>query len=121
MTNNWKRGSVCLLLALQAFLPSWADTPLSAPLEEAQRSLLRLRTWKFQPDARDEGVKGGWAEPTFDDRGWRQMDPYKPWQEQGFPDHHGIGWYRMHIDVPDAWKGSKVLFHSEGIKEEYDL
>jgi hypothetical protein len=49
------------------------------------------------------------------------MEPYKSWQDQGHKDFHGTGWYRQHVDVPLSWNGSKVIFHSEGIKEEYDL
>lgn len=94
---------------------------LTPALQEAKDSLLRLEHWKFQIDPTDEGVKLNWALPSFDDHPWATIRANKPWQAQGFPNHHGVAWYRTKIQVPAKWRGSKILFHSDGVKDEYDL
>jgi len=102
MRNKWCLLQIlCLALSLwNSGSPSPAAVTLSAPLEEARSSVQRMRNWKFQPDKTDDGFKKGWADPSFDDTSWQKMDPYKPWQDQGFKDHHGIAWYRLPFNVP---------------------
>jgi hypothetical protein len=118
--ETWQRA-LCILFCLATGIFAPATAELSPPLKEACNSVWRLQNWIFQPDKTDEGTRKNWADPEFVDRNWQKMEPYKTWQDQGHKDFHGTGWYRLHIDVPADWKGSKVIFHSEGIREEYDL
>ena len=112
---------IALICSNSFCLASVSPPPLSQALEEARDSVKQLKNWIFEADKANEGVSKGWASPSFDDRNWQKMEPYKSWQDQGHKDFHGTGWYRLHVDVPSSWGGSKVIFHSEGIKEEYDL
>lgn len=115
------QGVFILLLSLLISSVALASGPLSPPLEEARKSVLFLTEWKFQPDAEDRGQSLGWASLSFDDSGWPVLKAVSPWQEQGYPEHHGVGWYRAQIFVPLSWKNTKILFHSDGIRDEYDL
>ena len=53
-------------------------------------------SWKYHP-----GDNLGWASPTFDDTAWEStstlLSPNAP-PKDGW---HGIGWFRLHISVPD--------------------
>lgn len=110
-----------LLLAIASTRISEGSVQLSTPLQEAQDSLLTLVNWKFHIDPSGDGQKNFWNDPAFDDSSWQSINGNKTWQLQGFPRYHGFAWYRARVNIPAEWKGSKILFHSEGIKEEYDL
>ena len=119
-----RRFSCSLVLSMLVMLGgSWTGkaAQLSEPWQKAAASDIRLNQWKFKTDPEKSGAENRYAEPSFDDSGWVRLNAQADWQHQGYPNHHGIGWYRLSIKVPTDWKGSKVLFHSEGIKEEYDL
>ncbi|HUA22833.1 MAG TPA: TIM-barrel domain-containing protein [Steroidobacteraceae bacterium] len=56
--------------------------------------------WRFSPDPRDAGLKGHWYAGGYDDDRWHRIQTGEPWQQQGFPDYQGIGWYRLSFRVP---------------------
>ena len=88
-------------------------------MDEARASLYDLNSWHFQPDS--SGKSDQWANPSFDDSQWPVLTAEKSWQDQGFSNFHGIGWYRAKVDVPKQWHGSRIILRSEGIREEYDV
>ena len=51
--------------------------------------------WRFQP-----GDHPTWSQPQFDDSQWTTITAGKPWEEQGYADHDGFGWYRKRITIP---------------------
>lgn len=51
--------------------------------------------WKFSPDPRGDGVERGVLQADFDDSDWKTITALDWWQMQGFPDYHGVAWYRM--------------------------
>jgi alpha-glucosidase (family GH31 glycosyl hydrolase) len=57
-------------------------------------------SWKFSPDPRDAGVKGQWYARGHDDSRWHAIRTDAPWQQQGFADYQGIGWYRASFRLP---------------------
>ncbi|NVM56078.1 MAG: glycoside hydrolase family 2, partial [Candidatus Helarchaeota archaeon] len=55
-------------------------------------------TWKAKPDNEDIGEEEGYYEIDFDDSDWIPIKVPGHWQEEGFPDHQGILWYRYKFD-----------------------
>lgn len=48
--------------------------------------------WEFHP-----GDDIAWAQPGYDDSGWARIETGKTWEEQGFRNLTGFGWYRRKI------------------------
>jgi alpha-galactosidase len=60
--------------------------------------------WKFRI-----GDSTVWASPQFNDNDWKTADVSKPWEEQGYPNINGFGWYRVHIAIPSSIKEKAFL------------
>ncbi len=71
--------------------------------------------WKFQPDAKDEGVSLEWNAVELDDAGWAPLSSETPWQHQGFSGFHGTGWYRRKFPTPVVEPGQKVMLIFDGV------
>jgi hypothetical protein len=56
--------------------------------------------WKFSPDPQNDGEQRGVLKADFDDSSWSPISPLNWWQMQGFPDYHGVAWYRLKFDAP---------------------
>ena len=70
-------------------------------------------SWKFAPDPNDAGLEGHWYASGYDDRRWHAIRTDAPWQQQGFPDYHGIGWYRATFRLPAALPRTVYLYLGE--------
>ncbi len=57
--------------------------------------------WRFSTDPTDTGRLASWYSTSFNDSSWRTLDGGKPWQEQGYPNYVGLGWYRKWIELPE--------------------
>lgn len=71
--------------------------------------------WRFTPDAKNIGMSAKWFAADFDDSSWAKVrsDKGNGWESQGFRGHHGLGWYRQALDVPEqvlAHEGLKMVF-----------
>ena len=55
-----------------------------------------LTTWKYHPGDNPE-----WADPTFDDTGWESTSTELSLNEIPSSGWEGIGWFRLHLSVPD--------------------
>ncbi|MGE5313155.1 MAG: beta galactosidase jelly roll domain-containing protein [Acidobacteriota bacterium] len=53
-------------------------------------------SWKF-----NKGDSEKYSDPLFDDRQWGSIYVPAFWEAQGYPHYDGIGWYRLHVRVPD--------------------
>ena len=51
--------------------------------------------WKFST-----GDDATWANPDFDDNGWATLSVRSHWENQGYEDHDGYGWYRKRVTIP---------------------
>lgn len=74
--------------------------------------------WAFHP-----GDDLAWAAPGYDDSGWARIETGKTWEEQGFRNLTGFGWYRRRIVVnaganPD-WTLGLMLPSVENAAEVY--
>ncbi len=75
--------------------------------------------WRFAPDREAIGLSKGWPEPSFDDSSWKIIDAGRNWEEQGFSDYDGLGWYRKEILVPEEWE--EVFIYFQGVDDDYQL
>ncbi len=55
-----------------------------------------LTTWKYHPGDNPE-----WADPAFDDTGWESTSTELSLNEIPRSGWEGIGWFRLHLSVPD--------------------
>jgi hypothetical protein len=58
--------------------------------------------WKFQPDPDNNLITKGVTKPDFNDDNWKTVNALDWWQMQGFPDYHGVAWYRIHFNLDQA-------------------
>jgi len=83
----------------------------------AQASLDISEGWRFSPDEGNVGMAQGWHARQFDDDDWATLDAGAKWEDQGFPDVDGYGWYRKWVDVPAAWAGKKTWLVLGGVND----
>lgn len=51
--------------------------------------------WRFSTDPQNDLLQRGVTNADFDDSSWKLVSPLDWWQMQGFPDYHGVAWYRI--------------------------
>jgi len=50
-----------------------------------------------------------YAKPDFDDSSWDKVDINKRWEDQGYKDVDGFGWYRIKVVIPSSLKNDSEL------------
>ena len=58
--------------------------------------------WRFAPDDKNIGVPEKWFAIDFNDSDWEVLEAGTKWEEQGYPDLDGFGWYRKSAAIPKA-------------------
>lgn len=59
------------------------------------------------PEARFKpGDEKSYSAPSYDDSKWQTLKTNKAWDDQGFKDLDGYGWYRFHVVIPSSLKES---------------
>lgn len=87
-----------------------------------QTMALTDRRWAFRPDPQNEGLAQGWHLPQFvPDAAWTNLTVLTFWESQGFEALDGWAWYRLTVDVPEAWRGQPVFLSFEGVDDAYEL
>jgi alpha-glucosidase (family GH31 glycosyl hydrolase) len=81
------------------------------PTPSYDRSL--ARGWKFSPDPRNVGLKARWYAASYPDARWRPIRTDASWQQQGYRDYHGVGWYRDTFRLPGALPRALYLYLGE--------
>ncbi|MFZ0498390.1 MAG: TIM-barrel domain-containing protein [Steroidobacteraceae bacterium] len=69
--------------------------------------------WRFAADPQDAGLTGHWYASGYDDGRWHPIRTADPWQQQGYPGYHGIGWYRLAFRVPATLPRAVYLYLGE--------
>ena len=69
--------------------------------------------WQFQA-----GDDARWAAPSFDDADWEKLHAPSLWDNQGYQDYDGFGWYRKRFSVPDDLKGKQLTFEHGGVDDD---
>ena len=72
-----------------------------------------------RPDDGNKGSGQGWADPAFDDSGWKTMSIPGSWIEQGIGGS-GAVWARRTIEIPESWAGKEITLHLGGI-DKHDI
>jgi hypothetical protein len=96
----------------------WAG--IKAKLHDA-RVPLTSHEWRFQPEPKDAAPPTDWAAPEFDDSAWPAIKVGQHWEGQGWPALDGWAWYRLRVDVPEAWQGRPIYLTFEGVDDLYEL
>ena len=79
------------------------------------------KSWRFSPDENNIGKSENWYAVNFNDSHWAVLDAGTRWEEQGYRDLDGFGWYRKNVDVPANWNGKEVWLKIEGVNDAYEL
>ncbi|MBV8147220.1 MAG: DUF5110 domain-containing protein [Gammaproteobacteria bacterium] len=56
--------------------------------------------WSFAADPQDRGLGERWYLDQPQQVHWRPIRTGLSWEEQGFHDYHGVGWYRLAVELP---------------------
>ncbi|HYQ87693.1 MAG TPA: TIM-barrel domain-containing protein [Bacteroidota bacterium] len=78
------------------------------------------KDWKFRTDPGDTGMQANWFAPEADDHDWKTLQGGMMWEDQGFPDYDGVGWYRKSVVLPASLPREVYLIFG-GVDDEYDL
>ena len=106
-------------------LKKWRDDlRVYEGLQEIPENEVKIRplpnVWKFATDARDVGLDEGWFAAGFDDSAWAEVrsDQGEGWENQGFADYTGLGWYRQSFDVPAEPGGKRLYLYFSAVDED---
>ncbi len=77
------------------------DSEALTEMKKKYRIISRLSTpWKFAPDKKNSGESERWFAMDYPDQNWSPIKSGDFWENQGFKDFDGIGWYRTSINIP---------------------
>ncbi len=70
--------------------------------------------WDFRTDPHNEGLIGGWFEPTHAPADWDLIETTRGWEGQGYQDENlhgydGFAWYRTRFTVPKKFEGKRIV------------
>ena len=71
--------------------------------------------WLFQT-----GDDFRWKNTAFDDTAWMSITVPSAWENQGYQDYDGIGWYRKHFIVPREWRSENGIAFDIGKIDDDD-
>ena len=78
---------------------------LAAPfLSVSAQDITLTNGWKFKI-----GDSAEWASAKYNEEAWKDIRVDVPWEMQGYPDHDGFGWYRLHLVIPSSLKEKAIL------------
>ncbi len=77
--------------------------------------------WRFSPDENNIGTSESWYSINFDDSDWAVIDAGKRWEDLGYRELDGFGWYRKTFEIPADWKGKKIWLRIEAVNDAYEL
>ncbi len=69
------------------------------------------KQWRFQIDPKDQGLVTGWMKTDFDATPWPLLDADRWWQEQGYPNYHGVAWYRRQFQPPAREGAQRIVLY----------
>jgi sialate O-acetylesterase len=127
---TWGGTRIEAWLSLPALEPLMPELPeLRARLESELAELPRLRAdyerasleWQrahLPADTGNQGLARGWAEPTFDDTGFRELPLPGFWQAHGMV-FNGVVWFRRAVELPASWAGHELAL-GLGALDDFD-
>ena len=91
------------------------------PPPEPSITISLLQAWKFSPDPDTVGDRIGWAAPMYDDTRWNIIAADRPWEDRGYRDYDGIGWYRKWVEIPEEVTSDHLYAAFGSVDDEYDI
>lgn len=79
------------------------------------------KDWRFKLDPDTLGLPDAWYGPQADDGAWNQVQAARSWEDQGYADYNGYGWYRKWVTLGKDIRRDSVLLIFGGVDDEYDL
>jgi hypothetical protein len=79
------------------------------------------KNWRFSPDEENVGKSQEWFSPNYDDSKWATINAGTRWEELGYKELDGFGWYRKTVKVPADWKGQDIWLKIEAVNDAYEL
>ncbi|MBK7106930.1 MAG: family 16 glycosylhydrolase [Ignavibacteriae bacterium] len=79
------------------------------------------KNWRFLPDENNVGISAKWYAIDFDDSKWVSIDAGERWENQGYPNLDGIGWYRKKVYIPNYWNEKEIWIKFSGVNDAYKL
>jgi len=87
------------------------DLPLRlTPPSTLEPSVSLNGAWKFATDPPQD-----FSRPEFDDSTWASIDVPSHWVIKGFKSRDGVGGYRRHVQIPEAWSGRRIKLRFDGV------
>ena len=96
-----------------ALLALWGLTAAQNPVIAQPWEADLEGEWRFRT-----GDDPRWAEASFDDSEWEELHAPEAWDDQGYADYDGYGWYRRRFFVPAQARGKRLLFAHEGVDDD---
>ncbi|MEW6456605.1 MAG: sugar-binding domain-containing protein [Acidobacteriota bacterium] len=118
---NYVFRRVKLFFVVISFLSFFIQASSFLTYSEEVKFIDISKEWKFQIDPDELGIKNGWFKLNFDDSEWKILEAGKIWENQGFEEYDGTGWYRKSVIIPEGWKGNRVYIGFGGVDDEYEL
>ncbi len=107
------------------------STPVGQYLETLKLKPLRSRQfreqndfvilpleWRFRADPQRIGEDQGWHRTDCDDSDWEILSAASQWYQQGREGLTGWGWGRVRFEVPQAFRGRKVMLRFGSVDEQ---
>ena len=91
------------------------DRPVQ-PASSIDTVPLAVDGWLFKPDPKNVGLREKWFLPSYEPTGWKKLRVDTSWEQQGFPDHDGFGWYRFTFTGANR-PGKRTLLHFGAVDE----
>jgi beta-galactosidase len=109
----------------------WArEASQASPDPEIRTRALWNEGWSFKrqvsPGSATEPEFVGAQHAGYDDSAWQQISLPHSWDataDNPFATtghFHGVGWYRKRFEVPESWRGRRVLVHFNGVFQTTD-
>ncbi len=109
-----KKRATSFILLLILVTSSFAILSSYLPLVDEDRfspkgeDRVPLTTWKFKIDPNKDGMEEKWFEVDYEDSRWQDVIVPSTWNlEPDLEWYKGLGWYRNHFFIPDAWQASQ--------------
>jgi sialate O-acetylesterase len=72
------------------------------------RSFHRSQTLAPSTQVTDSGILEHWEDPSYQAKGWRNINIPGYWEDQGIKDLNGVVWLRRSFEIPEHWVGKPV-------------
>ncbi len=81
---------------------------------------MTLANWTFATDPRDQGLSEHWYEGEARSARWKPIRVGAPWQQQGYKDYDGVGWYRTSVHLPPTLPAKLYVYLGE-VRQNYRI